>query len=226
MSRAARSPYIVGPRYDWAFFLAPPLAAMLAGFVISRVDFANTPVGGDGDTRATILLGVLVHAHLVAVFARSHGNGEVRRRHPVRFFVVPVALLAAILISEWVALRCMVVATFWDVWHSGAQTFGLARIYDKKAGVVTDDDRTLDFWLNQVIYAGPILAGAVLATHLRILEEFEIFDGALADALVLVPAEAEGIAPAITWIVVISGGAFVAYYVVAQLRRLGRGKRV
>ncbi len=252
-----RSPYIVGKGYDWALFLAPPLAAMLVGLAISKTSFALAPLDDEGGTGSSFLIGVLIHAHLVAVFARSHGNGEVRRRFPFRFFVVPVVLFAAILSSPWIAVLAMVVATFWDVWHSGAQTFGFARIYDSRVasdgrptavearsagaevgcrhersdrcdrnhGAHGDEGRRLDFWLNQLLYAGPILAGATLIDHLVVLEEFEVFDGAVSDFLVLVPAEAEGAASLLTWIVVLLGAAFVAYYLHAQWRLLLRGRR-
>jgi len=220
-----RSPYIVGKGYDWALFLAPPLVAMLVGLLISRTSFALAPIDEEGGTGSSFFIGVLIHAHLVAVFARSHANGEMRRRFPVRFFVVPVVLFAAILASPWIGVLAMVVATFWDVWHSGAQTFGFARIYDRNHGAAGDDGRRLDFWLNQLLYAGPILAGATLLDHLVVLEEFEVFDGAVSDFLVLVPAEAEGAASLLTWIVVVLGAAFIAYYLYAEWRLFLRGRR-
>ncbi|HEY8427981.1 MAG TPA: hypothetical protein VIL20_06380 [Sandaracinaceae bacterium] len=223
---AARSPYIVGPRYDWAFFLAPPLVAMLVGLAISGTSFATDPVDEDGSSASSILIGILIHAHLVAVFVRSHGNAEVRRRHPVRFFVVPLLLFFAIVLSDVIAVACTIVATFWDVWHSGAQTFGFARIYDRNAGGPSGEGRTLDFWLNQLLYAGPILAGATLMEHLVVLEEVEVFDGALSDFLVLVPAEVEGHASTLTWIVVIGGALFLVYYVLEQRRRVRAGRRI
>jgi hypothetical protein len=225
MSPAKGSPYLVGKGYDWAFFLAPPLVAMLVGLAISGTSLTTTPIAEDGDTGSSLLIGVLIHAHLVAVFVRSHGNAEVRRRFPFRFFVVPVVLFVAILASRWIAVLAMVVATFWDVWHSGAQTFGFARIYDRNHGAGGEDGRRLDFWLNQLLYAGPILAGATLLDHLVVLEEFEIFDGRVADFLVLVPAEAEGAASMLTWAVVVVGLAFVAYYLRAQWRLFASGRR-
>src|SRR5690606_20196829 len=150
----------------------------------------------------------------------------IRRRFPIRFFVVPVVLFVAILASPWIAVTAMVVATFWDVWHSGAQTFGFARIYDRNRGASGDRGRTLDFWLNQLVYAGPILAGATLMDHLIVLEEYEVFDGGIADFLVLIPADAEGNASTLTWIVVLLGTAFVAYYLYAQWRFLAAGRPV
>jgi hypothetical protein len=47
-----------------------------------------------------------------------------------------------------------VLATFWDVYHSALQTFGFARIYDRKAGNDPMVGRRLDWHLNQLLYAG------------------------------------------------------------------------
>ena len=221
-----RSPYIVSARYDWAFFLAPPIAAMVIGLGLAATPFATIPIDGEGNTASALFIGILIHAHLVAVLARSHGNADIRRRYPIRFFVVPVALFAAILASEWIAIFAMVVATFWDVWHSGAQTFGFARIYDRNAGAPGEPGRRLDFLLNQLLYAGPILAGATLMDHLVIFEEFEIFDGTLADFLILIPAEAAGYTSSLTWLVVGAAVAFIAYYVLEQWRLHRRGRPV
>ena len=38
-----------------------------------------------------------------------------------------------------------VLAAFWDVYHSGAQTFGFARLYDQRAGNPPAEGRVLDF---------------------------------------------------------------------------------
>jgi hypothetical protein len=47
------------------------------------------------------------------------------------------------------------------------QTFGLARLYARRAGNDVTAGRTMDLMLNHVLYAGPILAGAGLLIHLR-----------------------------------------------------------
>lgn len=223
MSR--RPPYIVSPAYDWAFFLAPPAVALVVGFAISDTAFATAPLSDGETTGVSLLSGVLIHAHLVAVFARSHLHREIFRRYPVRFIVVPLVLFVALVSSTWLATLSLVVATFWDVWHSGAQTFGFARIYDRNCGNTSDEGRWLDFALNQLLYAGPILAGATLMDHLIVLEEFEVFDDRVSNALVLVPADAEGHASTLTWLVVGGGLAFLAYYALAhrRMRKRGRG---
>ena len=221
-----RGPYIVGPIYDWVFFLAPPLAALLAGIAISGTAFTEAAIdlGAGETTGAGFVVGALIHAHLVAVFVRSHGNASIFRLHPIRFVVVPIALFVAIAASEHVAIGAMIVATFWDVWHSGAQTFGFARIYDRNAGAKSPG-RRLDFLLNQLLYAGPILAGVTLMDHLVVLEELEVFEDPVSTFLILVPARTQRASGALAWIVVIGGCAFLAYYLFAQWRLSRAGHR-
>jgi hypothetical protein len=222
---SGRGPYVVGPAYDWALFLLPPLAALWLGVMISGTGFAQDVlvIAGLETTAAGLAVGALIHAHLVAVVFRSHGNPDVFRRHPYRFVVVPILLWVAIVASPWLAVTATVVATFWDVWHSGAQTFGFARIYDRNAGVPAEVGRRLDFWLNQLLYAGPILAGVTLADHL------ESFDGYadLGDTFfTAVPAQVLGGQRYLTWAILAGGTVFVAIYLVAQLRLRRAGHRI
>jgi hypothetical protein len=222
MPPPTRSPYVVGRAYDWAFFLLPPLFALGAGIAISGSDFSGRAfvLYGFETTGAELFMNVLVHAHLVAVFFRSHGNPAVFARHPFRFVVVPIALWLSIVGSAWIAVASTVVATFWDVWHSGAQTFGFARIYDRNAGVPPEAGRRLDYALNQLLYAGPILAGATLMDHVESFYDFESVGDAFFSA---VPAYVEGQRRLLTYAVLIGGAAFLAYYVIAHARLARRG---
>lgn len=170
-----RSAYIVGPLYDWAFFLLPPVLALALGIYISgsRVDDALFDWSDQRFTPTSLAMGVFIHAHLVIVFFRSHGNQSVLREHPYRFTVVPAIVFASMVVSPWLAVIGSVLATFWDVYHSGAQTFGFGRIYDAKAGNDPREGRKLDFALNQLLYAGPIVAGATMMDHFEDFGEFE-----------------------------------------------------
>jgi hypothetical protein len=220
-----RSPYLIGTAYDWAFFLLPPLYALGLGVLIAGSSLADDDllVLGRQTTAATLFLGSLVHAHLVAVVFRSHGNPTIFARHRLRFVLVPLLLWLAIVASPWVAVTSTVVATFWDVWHSGAQTFGFARIYDRNAGNQDDAGRRLDYWLNQLLYAGPILAGVTLIDH---LESFDDYRDVGATFFTQVPAAVTGHQRWLTWSVLLGGTLFVAAYVVAQVRLHRRGRRV
>ncbi|HKY62660.1 MAG TPA: hypothetical protein VJR29_04500 [bacterium] len=218
------SPYIVGPAYDWGFFLLPPLLCLILGMLISRSDLSETPilVAGVSTTVVGLALGIIVHAHLAAVLFRSHGNPEIFRLHPYRFLLVPLLIGIAILSSAWIAVAATVVATFWDVWHSGAQTFGFGRIYERNAGLTGEKTRRLDFWLNQLLYAGPILAGVTLKDH---LEDFEGFGELGSTFFATVPAYVESRQRYLTWAVLAIGTLFLLYYAYAHWRLHRQGQR-
>jgi hypothetical protein len=209
--------YIVSRGYDWTWFLLPPLAALvLAGLASRTLFFSDTLLGDGPDAISTVVIGVVIHAHLVAVLIRSHGNEHVFARHRFRFVVVPIALWIALLASTWLSALAIVVVTFWDVWHSGAQTFGLARIYDRNAGNPPQLGRRLDLAMNQLLYAGPILAGVTLAPH---LDSFDGFWNA-------VPAHVLGWQRWIAAVVVVGGTALTVVYVTAHVRWARNGHAI
>jgi hypothetical protein len=219
-----RGRYLVGPAYDWAFFLLPPVLSLALGVAVSDTWLATDEwmIATEDDTAVGFFIGTIIHAHLVAVFFRSHGRAELRRRYPVRFFLVPAALYAAIVGSPWVAAATTVVATFWDVWHSGAQTFGFARIYERNHGTPPELGRRLDFWLHQLMYAGPILAGATLMDHVDSFDSFEKVGDAF---FASVPAEVSARARWLTWGVLAAGAGFLVVYAAACWRLARRGHR-
>jgi hypothetical protein len=219
------SGYIVGPTYDWLLFLGPPVFALLAGIALSGTSIADDlwRFGEDDVTTTTLLAGVFVHAHLVIVFLRSHGNPAVRTMFPYRFLVVPPLLLVAMLIEPWVAVTASVLATFWDVYHSGAQTFGFGRIYDIRVGNDPHRGRTLDFVLNQLLYAGPILAGVTMMDHVGDFNEYAEVGSAFFTSI---PARAEGVQAQYAWLLIVGGTAFVVYYVFASIRLHRSGRPV
>ncbi len=220
----SRGRYIVGRVYDWAFFLGAPVLALALGILVSDTWLATDAraVGGESDTLVGFFIGTVIHAHLVVVLYRSHGNPAIRKRFPYRFFLVPVIVWLAIVASAWIAVAATVVATFWDVWHSGAQTFGFARIYERNHGTPPELGRRLDFWLNQVLYLGPILAGATLMDHVDSFASFKDVGDALLSS---VPAEVEGHRRWITWGVISVGSGFLVGYVLYFWHLARRGHR-
>lgn len=222
---APPSPFLVSPAYDWTFFLLPPLAGLVLGILLSGTFLTEDPVvvNGHETTALAIAIGMLIHAHLVAVVFRSHGNPRVFAQYRWRFVLVPIVLWIVIAGSTWAAITATVVATFWDVWHSGAQTFGFARIYDRNAGNPPEAGRRLDYWLNHLLYAGPILAGATLLPHVDVFTNYEEVG---ATFFTRIPAEAEGHQRWLTWGVLGAGTAFVLVYVLANVRLWRDGYRV
>lgn len=225
MSESRRVPYLVSPIYDWVFFLLPPLVSLFLGIGLSGTAFSlrTFSVAGQQLTADKLLIGSLIHAHLVAVLFRSHGNAAIRRLHPVRFLLVPVLLFLLIRSSPWTALTASVVAVWWDVWHSGAQTFGFGRIYDRNAGNPPALGRRLDYGLQQLLYAGPILGGVTLVDHLGPLEGYQELGTTLFAA---VPLYAVTWRRSLTLVVLAVGTLYLVYYLCAYLRLVRQGYRV
>ena len=169
------SGYIVGAAYDNIFFITAPVSALVLGILLTFSSWPSMKVTIFSQTESvqTIFLGSFIMAHLFIVFFRSTGNKKIYQLYPVRFTVVPLVLLLAMCVSKWVAVSAAVLATWWDVYHSSLQTFGLGRIYDARVGNEATVGRRLDYLLNLLIYAGPILAGVVLMSHTKDFQEYE-----------------------------------------------------
>lgn len=172
---------------------------------------------------AGLFLAIFIHAHIMLVAVRSHANPKIFRRHPMRFVVVPIALYALMNSSMWILISVSVLATFWDVYHSGMQTFGFARIYDGRLGNDPKVGRRLDWWLNQVLYAGPILAGVMMMEHFGDFNEFKDVGSVFFTSI---PGFMKANHAYIAWPVLIGGTLFTIYYVFAQWRLHQQGHQV
>ncbi len=220
-----RSPYIVNPAYDWIFFLLPPLLSILVGMLVSGTTFDTDRfwLHGRRVTWATLLLGIFVHAHLVAVFVRSHLDPDVFPRHNIRFVVVPILFIMAMMTSMWAVVMATVLVTFWDVWHSALQTFGLGRIYDRNQGNDPLVGRRLDFFLNLLLYIGPIVSGATMYAH---FQKFELFADVDALFFTQIPTALKTHQGTIARAVTVGGAAFLVFYVGAYVRLARRGYKI
>jgi hypothetical protein len=193
---------------------------MLAG---TRIADEVWLFGEDDVTWTTLVIGVFIHAHLVIVFFRSHGSRAILSMFPYRFLLVPPILFGLMLWSPWVAVTASVLATFWDVYHSGAQTFGFGRIYDMRAGNDPQRGRTADFALNQLLYAGPILAGVTMMDHVEDFGEYAAVQSAFFTSI---PAYMQGHQSIYAWFVIGGGTAFLLWYVASSIRLHRAGRRI
>jgi len=223
-----RRGYIAGPLYDILFFIGSPLLALLLGIWVadSSLRTSSIEIGEYADTPAGLFIGSFIMAHLVLVFFRSHANAAIFKTFPLRFTLIPLLLFTGIMLSDWVMVATSVVATWWDVYHSSLQTFGLGRIYDAKTGNDAKVGRRLDYLLNILLYAGPILAGATLFDHVEDFEEFDQLTDGVAVFFSAVPAHVEGFQETLTWAIVGVGVPFLAYYIYSYVRFAQRGYRV
>ena len=224
MRAPSASRFIIGPLADSVLLIGAPLLALGLGVAVSGTDFAVEPSGlARGGSLLTLLTSIFVSAHLFIVVFRSHANPTIFRLHPLRFTVVPCLLFLAMCTSRWVAVSVSVLATWWDVYHSSMQTFGLGRIYDMKRGNDAQAGRTLDAWLNVLLYAGPILGGATLMDHVSDFDEFEEVGSVFFTAI---PAYAESHTSYLTWGVLALGAVVLIAYVVGYWRLARQGYRV
>lgn len=224
-SPGAPNPYIVSAVFDSFFFIYSPLIAALLPFVIDYSDFwmTETDLGMEPQPRIGLFLGAFIYAHLALVVFRSHGNREIFGLFPVRFTVVPIALFVAMMGSVAIAVSVSVLTTWWDVYHSGLQTFGLGRIYDARKGNDPNTGRRLDYWLNLLLYMGPILAGATLMDH---VEDFDEFKGVTTIFFTQIPAQASAYSQFLTYAIVSVGVPFLLYYLYAHWKMEQQGYHV
>ncbi len=215
---------ITGPRFDALFFWATPILAF--AFVLAWVGFASLlPAAAEARTVGVLgMFSILItYGHLVAVAPRAYLNREVFQTHKFRLTVVPVLLLAALMLSPAALIIGIVLSVFWDAHHSALQNFGLARIYDMKAGNPAEQLRRTDLRLNWVMYVGPLAAGASLPYHLSSLNEF----GHLGwTELTRIPGVLEGHLTAITWTAIAAWVIVVAWSVADYARAIRNGYRM
>lgn len=220
-AKLGKQGYIVSPAFDWFFFIGSPILALGLGLVL-----ADTPIDRDSallnyeQSILDFLIGSFIFAHLIIVIFRSHLNQKIFKLYPLRFTLIPLVVFLTMGFSTTALVFCSVLVTFWDVYHSGMQTFGLSRIYDGRAGNDWKAGRGLDIWLNIILYAGPIAAGATLMDH---VEDFYEFREIGAVFFTQIPAYAQSKASYLSWIVIVGGSLFLVYYLLRywQLYRQG-----
>lgn len=215
----------MGPFADGLLLIFSPLLAMGIGLAIADTDVADTPIAlfDYGDSATQLFIGSFIFAHLGLVVFRSHANSMVFRTHPLRFTLVPLLLLLAMSTSVWVAVSVSVLATWWDVYHSSLQTFGIGRIYDQRSGNDVYLGRRLDYWLNLLIYTGPILAGAALMDHVGDFDEFSEVGSVFFTSI---PATVESNRRWLTLGVLALGIPFLVFYVGWYWQQARKGYRV
>jgi hypothetical protein len=206
-----RASHIIGPAADWAHLILAPLWALGLGLLVGLSPLGKGKVSAFGlsASPADAFIGAFIMAHLVLVFARSHVNAGIRERHPYRFFVVPPLLLAVLLASPLARSCAIVLAVWWDAYHSSLQTFGIGRMLDMKAGNDPEAGRRLDWMLNVLLYIGPILSGGLLLYH---SSSFYEFDRTGLSVLTRIPPFMTQSQSVIRWLLLAVTLPFLAYY--------------
>lgn len=220
------SGFIASPAYDLGFFILSPLLALA---IILSVDTSSTSwamrpgsILGHESPLLLLFIGVWTYAHLFAVVFRSHANPEVFTRFWPRFVIVPVVLFLLFFASPVMRAVGLVLAGFWDVYHTSMQNFGLCRIYDSKLGNPMEKGRLLDVWMNHLVYIGPIFLGLSFQSHFASLDEFS-----------QVIWHYKGVLPTVRsvqgWLaisVLAAGAAFIPFYIYRYWQLSRNGYRV
>ena len=217
--------YIVSAAYDNIFFITAPLSALALGVLVyvSSLPSIKIRIFSHEGSPDAIFLGSFIMAHLFIVFFRSNGNKKIYGLYPYRFTVVPLVLFAAMCLSTWVTITAAVLATWWDVYHSSLQTFGLSRIYDARVGNDMNVGRRLDYVLNLLLYAGPVFAGVNLMAHTKDFQQYDIVRAILfahlGDAI-------DARQSYLRFVVIAFGVPFILYYLYSYWRHSKQGYKV
>lgn len=147
MSQAVKSQNIINPVADTLLFVLGPLVAFLVAptWPFSKATFA-----------------ILTAGHIPLVLMRSHLNASILQRFRLRLTVVPAVLLVLLLMSDWALAIASVLGAFWNLYHIGAQHFGICQIFDSKCGKPTPWARRLDLLLCCSMVVVPFMVSHVL----------------------------------------------------------------
>jgi hypothetical protein len=178
---------------------------------------------GKRESLISVMGGIFTMAHLFIVIFRAYANPAIFKRHTSRFIWTPVILFTAMMLSSWVLVFIFVLAVWWDVYHSSLQTFGLARIYDKKEGNDPKAGRWLDKGINLLLYLGPVLGGVTLFDHIGHFDKFQDVGSAFFS---VIPAWARAHHRVLTWATLGIGLPYFIFYVYSYWRMSQEGYRI
>jgi tetratricopeptide (TPR) repeat protein len=151
--RPLKCRWILNTGMDVAFFVAPPL------LIIPLILSASTRWQTEDIFLFVSTFGALGH-HAPGLM-RAYGDRKLFRRFWLRFTVVPAIALSVFTfygIDQLPGL--MLVLLFWGTWHFLMQTYGFARIYDSKVGVVDTTTCRLDFALCVAWFGAAVLCAS------------------------------------------------------------------
>ena len=140
-----RSGWLRGVAFDSTYIVGTASLAVVAGWLV---------ISSPSLFPAIFLLNAwfLGYHHVASTFTRLTFDSDSLKRH--RFLVtwLPVIVVAAVtvacvLVGSWVLTT---VYLYWQWWHYTRQSYGISRIYQRKAGVVDD------LLHKSVIYALPV----------------------------------------------------------------------
>ncbi len=165
---------------------------------------------------------IMTHTHVMMVFYRSHLNGNIFRKFPMRFTIVPIIVLCGFYISTAFVGIMAVVAFYWDEWHSILQTFGFGRIYDVRNGNDPHQGRRLDIGISFVLCLFPHL---IMLTYLPDNQRIE----GISEVLILGATQTQILnqwIESLRYPLIIFGSVYIVYYVMSYRELMKNGYRI
>ncbi len=225
--------FIISPIMDVVFIIGAPLVALvLAAILFTLPDpWFEISIRSDRADARRVLVLAFVNAHTFVMFFRSHANQNIFKTYPIRFTVVPLFLFLLGGASSVALLIMGLVIVWWDIYHAGMQTFGFGRIYDSKQKNDPTAGRSLDYWMNLLMIAGPVLSGANFITHLDNTGDILQFltpNGSYWGDLLLqrIPGFLTKHQPDLARMILVIGACYSVYYVYSYRRLQQQGYRV
>jgi hypothetical protein len=220
-AKSSRSKYLGGPVFDGVFLVGAPVACLLLLWVFWNADIVAPNAR---HSFSSFYLNTMLTGHLLLTFLRSHANKSVFRQFRGHFTIAPALMYLAMATLTPFRLVMAVVLSVWGHWHAWQQTFGLARIYDAKAGNAPTEGRTLDFWLCVAMWMGPLLSGGRYFGEATLLgSDVAPLHPGLGQSL---PAMAALWSPMITRLTLVASVGFLAWYLYSYYLLSKRGYRV
>ena len=124
--------WLIGPRGDAMFIVGiAALGLFSAAVVIARPRLWAPILLAD--------LWFLGYHHVISTFSRLAGDADSRKAHRAHMTWMPLAVVAAVVVAGYgVGLWTLTTTYFyWQWWHYTRQSWGVSRVYDRKAGLDT-----------------------------------------------------------------------------------------
>ncbi len=204
---APRVSWLSGPRVDIPLLIATPL------LLIPLFTFASRHLSDEMIIVGVTLFGA--NAHHLPGLMRAYGDPAFRARFRLRLISAPIAIVAICLASFHLDLGGLLFVTFlWGIWHALAQVYGIGRMYDGRAGLISERTARLD---KAVCFAW-FLGGFLFSQHRLGLALTELYRCGI-------PAMAPEAIGALRWLWLGATAAVTIAWSVEQTRlaRTGRG---
>lgn len=204
--------------FDAIFFWGAPAIGLGLAFAIFNGLLPNplvhTPAGPRLFWEVWVMI-FMTQSHLFIVVFRAYFNNTIFRQYRRKLIIAPIVVLLGCMVSKWFLVALLVLNTWWDVYHSSLQTFGIGRLYDREYGNDKALGRRWDFGLALMSYLGVLVAGVMFMDHMN---KFANFRAVGSIFFTSIPYQVSG---NLGWISRVTSATIFLYIVAYVLRYIG-----